>query len=90
MLIASKEGETVKSFKRKMVGQIDLFRIVTLTELAMKAEKTYCNFVFQQGVKQKTRINPNGVKSVNQRTNGPVNVHLISGSIRSINHTKPD
>ena len=28
--------------------------------------------------------------NINQRTNGPVNVHLISGSSVSTKHTKPD
>ena len=51
---------------------------VTLNKLAIRARKPYGNFELQQRSHTMTDINPNGFQMEYQRTNGPVNAHLIS------------
>ena len=59
----------VKAFKRKGLGQTDLFRIinsssVTLNELAIKARNSYCNFKLQPKSHSMTDINPNEIEMI--------------------------
>ena len=58
-----------ENIQKKEGGPDKFVRILINT---LKARKLYCNFKLQQRSHTMTDINPN------QRTNGPVNAHLIS------------